>query len=115
VGARGYWSQSRRRCHEINQGGFSFRERPQYATFFDGVKYYIFANKENCMARVKILFVTIFVLSLFLMCGGCESERREQRDDRQEELRDRQSEHEQSDRYREKEYELQEQQHEERH
>jgi hypothetical protein len=67
------------------------------------------------MARVKILFVTMFMLSLFLMCGGCESERRERQDDRREELRDRQSEHEQSDQYREKEYELQKEQREERH
>jgi hypothetical protein len=50
------------------------------------------------MARVKILFVTMFFISLFLMCGGCESERHEQR----EELRDRQSEQERSDQYRDK-------------
>ncbi|MGD0785125.1 MAG: hypothetical protein ABR969_04860 [Sedimentisphaerales bacterium] len=73
------------------------------------------------MARVKILFVTMFMLSLFLMCGGCEGERHERRDDRREELREQQSdqdrhlEQEQSDQYREKEYELQKEQREERH
>lgn len=73
-----------------------------------------FINKENCMAKIKILFVTMFLFSLFLMCGGCESERHE-RGEQREELRDRQSEHERSDQYREKEYELQKEQREERH
>jgi hypothetical protein len=71
-----------------------------------------FTNKENYMVRVKILFVTMFVLSLFLMCGGCESERRERRDDRQDEFRDRQSE---QDRHSERDSQLQEEHHEEQH
>jgi hypothetical protein len=33
----------------------------------------VFTGKEKTMARLKISMVTIFVLSLFLMCGGCES------------------------------------------
>ncbi len=58
-------------------------------------------QKENCMARVKILFATMFLISLFLMCGGCESHRHERREDlrdkqsEREELRDKQSEREQ--------------------
>jgi hypothetical protein len=46
------------------------------------------------MAKVKILLVTMFVLSLFITCG-CRGERRERRGDRS----DRQSQQEHSDRY----------------
>jgi hypothetical protein len=67
-------------------------------------------NKENCMARVKILLVTTFVLSLFLMCGGCESERHERREERGDEWREQQSQH--DSQLREEHHE---EQHEERH
>lgn len=33
----------------------------------------VFTDKEKSMGRINISMVTIFVLSLFLMCGGCES------------------------------------------
>ena len=52
------------------------------------------------MARVKILLVTMFVLTLFIMCGGCGRERHEQRDDG---WRNRQSEREQLERREEQE------------
>ncbi len=47
------------------------------------------------MARLKILLVTMSVLTLFIMCGGCESEGHDRRDDR---WQDKQSEREQLER-----------------
>lgn len=66
----------------------------------------VFKDKENCMARVKILLVTMFVLSLFLMFGGCLRVEHDRRDDG---WRNRQSERERLER-RERE-----ERHEERH
>jgi hypothetical protein len=63
------------------------------------------------MTRVKILLVTMFVLSLFLMCGGCESEEHGRRD----EWRDQQSERDRSDRNWDRNSESREERHEERH
>jgi hypothetical protein len=65
------------------------------------------------MARLKVLLVTMSVLTLFAICGGCESERH----DRDEEWRDRpsQSERERSERDRDKNSESHEERHEERH
>jgi hypothetical protein len=64
------------------------------------------------MARVKILLVAMFVLSLCLMSGGCISVGHERRDDQRNEWREQQSEHERSDRDRDKNSE---ERHEERH
>jgi hypothetical protein len=73
------------------------------------------------MARVKILLVTMSVLALFIMCGGCENEGHERRDndngwrDRQleQERLEQQSERERSDRYWDKNSESREERHEE--
>jgi hypothetical protein len=64
------------------------------------------------MARVKVLLLTMSVLTLFIMCGGCEREGRERRDDGD---RDRQlqSERERSDQHRDKNTESHEERHEE--
>ena len=74
------------------------------------------------MARVKILLVTMFVLTLFIMCGGCESEGRDRRDDDggryrqlERERLEQQSERERSDRYWDKNSESREERHEEQH
>jgi len=65
------------------------------------------------MARVKILLVTMFVLSLFLMCGGCGEENR--RGDRHSEQwdQDRHSEQYRSEQDRDRNSESREERHEE--
>jgi hypothetical protein len=79
-----------------------------------------YRDKENCMARLKILLVTMSVLTLFIMCGGCESEGHDRRDDRwqdrqsEREQLERESEQERSDRYMDKDSESHEERHEER-
>jgi hypothetical protein len=66
------------------------------------------------MARLKILLVTLSVLTLFVICGGCEREGRERRDD--DGWQNRQSERERSDRDRDKSSEApREERHEEQH
>ena len=65
------------------------------------------------MARLKILLVTMSVFTLFIMCGGCEREGRERRDD--DGWQNRQSERERSDQYRDRDSESHEERHEERH
>ena len=65
------------------------------------------------MARVKILLVTMSVLTLFIICGGCGGghERRDNDDG----WRNRQSERERSDRDRDKKSDSREERHEEQH
>jgi hypothetical protein len=73
------------------------------------------------MAWVKILLVTMSVLALFIMCGGCESEGRERRDDGwrdrqlEQERLEQQSERERSDWYWDKNSESRDERHEEQH
>ena len=70
------------------------------------------------MARAKILLVTMFMLSLFLMCGGCVRVEREQQDNngwRVRQLEQEQSEQERSDQHRYKNSEPHEERSEERH
>jgi hypothetical protein len=69
------------------------------------------------MARIKILFVTMSVLTLFIMCGGCRSEGHERDDNngwRVRQLEREQSERERSDQYRDRNSESHEERHEER-
>jgi len=66
------------------------------------------------MARLKILLVTMSVLTLFVICGGCESEGHDRRD-RDDRWQDRQSEQERLDRDRDKNSDSHEERHEERH
>jgi hypothetical protein len=63
------------------------------------------------MTRVKILLVTMSVFTLFIMCGGCESEGHDRRDDR---WQDKQSERERSDQHQDRNSESHEERHEER-
>jgi hypothetical protein len=71
-----------------------------------------YRDKGKCMARLKILLVTMSVLTLFVICGGCESEGHDRRD-RDDRWQDRQSEQERPDR--DKSSDSHEERHEEHH